>query len=1077
LCTSTASGYAQTTDTCPVIAKIWPPNPDSTLPANSSVQFTSISENATSYKWLYQGFWSGLNDIPWNYSTSVGFQAIGLVASNGVCSDTTTVLYFSPGTAHNNNTSLIGNYGYSRNNEYAEGIAATLDGSFIIGGDRYLSGWCGTEGALVKLRDRGCVDWSKKIVDLNPVFCKSVTVKGVLGGRDSSIFISAQLGLVTIKLDKNGNHAWTNRWQVEGPSGFLIANSEMTSDQAGNLYLMSGNAQMGITLTKIDPAGDVLWSKYYRLTQNIASDVFNGPYVTPRHITWLNNKIYIAGNRYHSFSSFGGNFIIQVDAVTGQTGWQHVYTNNISNWRITQLSSFGDLLLAAGQADGVSATIIDQSGNVRKNAHVIFPNSNYNPQITRAEADANGNIYLMQWVKALLPLQPGYANYTNFARIDTSFNKYWGVTYSTTPGGGFFVGTAMNNKNSFGAVAQDYGLVAETSLGSVDFRFLKIDSTFNTQLNFGCGYDAPFTLSAIPVDRQNFRFEVDSQLVVTKQAVTSLKVVDDNIQARYTCPDFVDSCNYLKLTGPRNLCSPAGNYTFKLIRNRKCALIPQWQVPAGVNIVNQTDSGIVLRFPSFGEYKISVGINGCFPMTDTLLVSIKPKYQVNLGKDTSICNNAPITLRAGRVFRNYLWNTGATDSLLTVTQPGLYWVEVIDSCGNQLRDSILINNFNFPISIGPDRTKCNTDTIRLSAPDGFLNYQWSNNYNISSTNGQTVIVNPLVDTSYYLKAEKLPGCFSFDTVKIKVNTSPRIYLGQDTSFCIGQSLNLDAGPGFSQYQWNNGLFTRQITVNTNGIYSVAATTSEGCKSADTIRVINIWPLPLVSIQGDSTLCEGGSRLLDAGSFSAGTRYRWNQGSTTQTITVQNIGVYSVEVTNENGCVNSDSFSINRIVPLPEKFLPLDTAICSYGKLELSPNIRYNSYLWNNGSRSRSLVVTKPGQYWLEVIDENKCAGRDTVLVNQKDCLKGLFVPTAFTPNGDGRNDVFKALLFGNIRSFELSVFNRWGQLVFRSNDPMKGWDGRFGGNNQNTGTYVWVCKYQLGEEPLKTERGTVVLIR
>jgi hypothetical protein len=89
--------------------------------------------------------------------------------------------------------------------------------------------------------------------------------------------------------------------------------------------------------------------------------------------------------------------------------------------------------------------------------------------------------------------------------------------------------------------------------------------------------------------------------------------------------------------------------------------------------------------------------------------------------------------------------------------------------------------------------------VHLKAPDGFISYRWSNNYQISSLTSQQVVVNPASDTAYYLKAEKLPGCFAYDTVRIKVNRSPVIDMGNDVQFCSGDSVTFAAGAGFSHY--------------------------------------------------------------------------------------------------------------------------------------------------------------------------------------------------------------------------------------------------------------------------------------
>ncbi len=116
-------------------------------------------------------------------------------------------------------------------------------------------------------------------------------------------------------------------------------------------------------------------------------------------------------------------------------------------------------------------------------------------------------------------------------------------------------------------------------------------------------------------------------------------------------------------------------------------------------------------------------------------------------------------------------------------------------------------------------------------------------------------------------------------------------------------------------------------------------------------------------------------------------------------------------------------------------------------------------------------------YWLEVNDKNGCIGKDTLIVNAKQCMEGFYIPDAFTPNGDGKNDTFKPLLLGNVASYRFTIYNRWGAKVFESNEVGKGWDGKVQALATDTNVFVWICQYQLLGQSLKTEKGTVVVVR
>jgi gliding motility-associated-like protein len=375
---------------------------------------------------------------------------------------------------------------------------------------------------------------------------------------------------------------------------------------------------------------------------------------------------------------------------------------------------------------------------------------------------------------------------------------------------------------------------------------------------------------------------------------------------------------------------------------------------------------------------------------------------------------------------------------------------------------------------GPDRTKCNKDTLHLDAPPGFSNYSWSNNYAISSTTSQHVIVNPIIDTAYYVKAEKSPGCFAYDTVRVYVNTSPPINLGIDKSFCQGDSAVFNAGSGFDQYIWSNGSRQQQVTVKTSGTFWVIGSTAQGCKSYDTVKVSKVFSNPAVTVDHNPALCTGSSRILDAGKFSS---YLWNDGSVTEKFTIKNIGIYAVEVTDNNGCKGTDTATVTTLLPLPSDFLPADTLLCSYDKLVIASQRSYSFYQWSSGASGSSITIGQPGTYWLLVKDANGCMGKDSITINPKDCMKGFYIPTAFTPNHDGNNDLFRPLLFGNVKKYQFTVYNRWGQIVFQTTDLGKAWDGTYESLLQQSNAFVWICTYQFEEEEVKTQRGTVMLVR
>lgn len=185
----------------------------------------------------------------------------------------------------------------------------------------------------------------------------------------------------------------------------------------------------------------------------------------------------------------------------------------------------------------------------------------------------------------------------------------------------------------------------------------------------------------------------------------------------------------------------------------------------------------------------------------------------------------------------------------------------------------------------------------------------------------------------------------------------------------------------------------------------------------------------------------------------------------------------VKVTNSLGCTAADTLTAPSLWPTPSNFLKETDSVCTYESVEVSPSNTYAIYLWSTGETVRKIEIRQPGVYWLKVTDANGCSGADSITLIEKKCRRDVYIPTAFTPNGDGKNEIFKPVIFGKPRKYGFAIYNRWGAIVFQTSDPQKGWDGKIAGTIQPAGVFVWTCFYQFNGAEMKTEKGTVLLIR
>lgn len=164
--------------------------------------------------------------------------------------------------------------------------------------------------------------------------------------------------------------------------------------------------------------------------------------------------------------------------------------------------------------------------------------------------------------------------------------------------------------------------------------------------------------------------------------------------------------------------------------------------------------------------------------------------------------------------------------------------------------------------------------------------------------------------------------------------------------------------------------------------------------------------------------------------------------------------------------------------LPIPSLGKDTLICPGDIIVLTPGSGFIQYLWSDGSKSNELQVHQPGRYYVNVFD-GFCAATDTIYVNI--CGTNLWFPNVFTPNNDGLNERFRPVSQGKVLSYQITIFNRWGQQIYESNDAIGGWDGTYNEKQCPTGTYFFIAEYivesDLPTQKQKIKRGAVTLLR
>ena len=384
--------------------------------------------------------------------------------------------------------------------------------------------------------------------------------------------------------------------------------------------------------------------------------------------------------------------------------------------------------------------------------------------------------------------------------------------------------------------------------------------------------------------------------------------------------------------------------------------------------------------------------------------------------------------------------------------------------------------FNFPsqtlippsqVSLGPDTIICPDQVFILHAGDNYLSYVWQD--------GSTDSLFAASDSGmYYVQVADSGGCFSYDTVLISLYPPVSIPILNDTIVCPGEDVLLVAGDGSDTYLWQDGSTGSSLMTDAPGLYWVQVTDSLGCSAYDSSIIIN-FTAPLLDLGNDTSLCPGDMVIFSAGTYAL---YEWQDGSTQANFITGDLGEYSVIVVDSNGCFQYDTVVVISYYDVPPDDLVPDTIVCPDVPRFLMAPDNYISYEWNDGSTEQSLEIDQPGTYWVRVTNEHNCVNTDTIFV-KAECPTGIWVPNAFSPNGDGINDFFTAIGY-NVTEYHMSIFNRWGEIIYITDQMDDGWDGKYEGRDSEVGAYVYLISF-IGElnglTSSGTYKGNVTLVR
>jgi gliding motility-associated-like protein len=466
-----------------------------------------------------------------------------------------------------------------------------------------------------------------------------------------------------------------------------------------------------------------------------------------------------------------------------------------------------------------------------------------------------------------------------------------------------------------------------------------------------------------------------------------------------------------------------------------------WSPAAGLSATNM--AAVYAAPGSSTDYIVTGTTGGCIA-TDTVRVTVYSMPSLSAGTDRSVCRGDS-TVLFGSGGAAYEWDQGVINGVAFIpVATSTYMMTGLDSNGCQHINYVTVIVNDLPVvDAGEDLEVCEGTAATLNGA-GAQTYTWSGGI----VNGTSFI--PSASSEYIVTGSDTNSCVNTDTVQIAIESS--VISNFNDLACDG-----------SLYLWPDGTSSVIAASDAGPHQFVMGMTSSGC---DSIVQVDLTVSPSLSSSHSPTICSGDFYTLPDGQVTS------------------DAGTYQHIVTGGSGCDSTITTILSVVIGTPPANTHNDTIICiESGLLTIDvsdyPGIQFD---WNNGDEGSVIDVYQQGTYIVTVTENSGCQYRDTIIVQLDVCVIPcqVMAPTAFTPDGDQSNDQF--MIFKGCEEpfihFDFRVYNRWGQLVFETNDPSAGWDGFFHQTPSPLDVYTFYVSYQIeGEELRDNITGVVTLMR
>jgi len=428
---------------------------------------------------------------------------------------------------------------------------------------------------------------------------------------------------------------------------------------------------------------------------------------------------------------------------------------------------------------------------------------------------------------------------------------------------------------------------------------------------------------------------------------------------------------------------------------------------------------------------------------------------------------------------------------------GNYTLTVKDGTSNTAATPITITNASGPtmtVNIQPAGCDNTGGGLTIQGSGGTAPY----NYSLDGINYQSANKFNLVSGSYTAWLKDALGCTVSSPATVALINNLTLDPGNAVTICQGNSTNISATSNGADFTWsptaglsNSAILQPAANPATTTNYTCTATWGSCQKQASVTITVN--PAPIPNAGQDTTVCYGKSVHLDG---SGGISYNWSPAAGLNNPSISDPIVekpdqtvtYQLSVTDANNCTSLQPATVTvHVTPPAALTAGNDTSVLTGQPLQLQAvdinNSGFTSYNWtpadglNNPSIANPITtLTTSTIYTVNAQTPAGCEATATLNVKVYYAI-GLFLPNAFTPNGDGHNDILKVIPYGIRQLRYFAIYNRWGGRIFYTENPSQGWDGSINGEPQPSGTYVWTAAGIVLNGQFLERKGSVLLIR